>query len=78
MFTDLDIDELLADMQQQVMQEIEEELAAIERAEQQDQHLTLSMAEEHLQHLQRAGLLISSTLAGTVVLAEAEHMPPAI
>lgn len=37
------------------MQEIQEELTALERAEHQDQQLTLAMAEEHLQHLESAG-----------------------
>lgn len=59
-FTDHDIDELLADIQQQVMQEIEDEVVALERAEQQDKQLTAAMAEDHFQHLQSAGVLEGS------------------
>eukprot|EP00878_Enallax_costatus_P017693 GHUV01018589.1.p1 GENE.GHUV01018589.1~~GHUV01018589.1.p1 ORF type:complete len:148 (+),score=45.38 GHUV01018589.1:749-1192(+) len=55
MFTDHDIDELLADIQQQIMQEIQEELEALERAERQDHQLLSAMADEHMQHLQSAG-----------------------
>lgn len=56
MFTDHDIDELLADIQQQILQEIEHELEALDRAEQQDHLLLSAMADEHMQHLQSAGV----------------------
>ncbi|WIA10489.1 hypothetical protein OEZ85_010678 [Tetradesmus obliquus] len=50
-----DIDALLADIEQQVLQEIQQELAALERSEQQDQQRAVAMAEEHMSFLQSAG-----------------------
>ncbi|KAF6251661.1 replication protein A interacting C-terminal-domain-containing protein [Scenedesmus sp. NREL 46B-D3] len=55
LLTEADIDGLLADIEQQVLQEIQAELAALEHSEQQDQQRAVAMAEEHMHFLQSAG-----------------------
>lgn len=51
--TEADIDALLADIEQQVMQEIQAELAELERQEQEQVQHAASMAEQHMHHLQQ-------------------------
>lgn len=60
--TEADIDALLADIEQQVLEEIQAELAELERQDQEQAQHAASMAEQHMHHLQQHAAQSSDVL----------------